>query len=140
MTEEQMEERIKALTNYRWVSTRLREIAIEVGKIRKVTYKHPVEECFKTIDDNGDGTFTAFFDEYRCGCCGPDGSAVSFPEDHLWDEDFIAYETEKYAAEIAEHQRLVDQKAAADEAARLAAKELKDAEDYERLKAKFSDR
>jgi len=120
------------VAGYDLLSTRVKEVAIEVAKIQGTT-RNPTDDYVSFGFD--EGKLYAKFEYY---CYGDNNEEyVYLPLEYLWMENFAEVEKVRYAAERAEAIRLAEEKKQAEETERKRVAAIKERQTYERLKKKF---
>ena len=77
---------------------RVREVALTLAKLQKITYYDPAESLTHEVEyDYPAGTITAHWDESYRGDTSHE--TITFPIDYLWMEDFLPVATARWEAE-----------------------------------------
>jgi hypothetical protein len=123
----------ETVAGFKGLADRIKEVAIEVAKIQGAT-RNPVDDYMRFEFDDDDKLYAKF--EYYC--YGDNNEEyVYFPLEYLWTENFVEIEKVRYAAEVAEHIRLTEERKKLEDAEVKRKAAIKERQTYERLKKKF---
>lgn len=126
-------------TNHKAFQERIREVALTLATLQKITYYDPAQSyTHETEYDFQAGTITAHWDEYYRG--DTTHETITFPISYLWMEDFLPVATTAWEAERQSAREAAEREEQAKKLRLQQETEAKERETYLRLQEKYGEK